>query len=309
MRIMVMGTGGVGGYYGGMLARSGNDVTFVARGRHLEAMRERGLEVRTAGTSFRIEPTNAIENPDEAGPVDLALFTVKTYDTEPAAAALKPAVGPSTTVLTLQNGIDSIDLLSAAFGADRVLGGVTFVASAVAEPGVIAENGFSRQVIIGEPAGGSSARVEAVAETFRQAGLDVEISQNVRQTVWDKFVLLAPHATISALTLTPIGETFKTPEAIDLYRTLIAEVVAVGEASGLRFSPDTADRIVNQFKGAPPTQTSSLQRDYAAQRRVELEYLTGTVVRRARQLGVPTPGFDALYPVLKVRAKTFNGLS
>src|SRR5262245_34884992 len=139
MRILIMGSGGVGGYYGGVLASAGNEVTFVARGAHLAAIKERGLEVRSQGETIRIAP---------AGPVDLALFTVKTYDTEPAARALAPAVGPETAVLTLQNGIDSVDTLSGILGPDRVLAGVTFVASGVAEPGVVVENGFSRQIVV-----------------------------------------------------------------------------------------------------------------------------------------------------------------
>ena len=308
MRILVMGTGGVGGYYGGVLASAGHDVTFVARGAQLEALQARGLEVRTQGRTIRVQPTHAVGVPTDAGDVELALFTVKTYDTETAARALAPAVGPRTNVLTLQNGIDSVDILSRIIGAERILAGVTLVASGVVEPGVIQENGFSRKIVFGEPSGGTSERVQSLERTLREAGLDAEASTDARQAIWDKFVLLAPHASISALTQTPIGVTRETPEAMELYRTMIAEVKAVGEASGMSFAPDVADTIVGNFMTAPPGQTSSMQRDYAAQRRVELEYITGTVVRRARQLGVPTPAFDALYAILKVRARTFGGI-
>ncbi len=308
MRILVMGTGGVGGYYGGVLASAGHDVTFVARGAQLEALQARGLEVRTQGRTIRVQPTRAVGVPTDAGDVELALFTVKTYDTETAARALAPAVGPRTNVLTLQNGIDSVDILSRIIGAERILAGVTLVASGVVEPGVIQENGFSRKIVFGEPSGGTSERVQSLERTLREAGLDAEASTNARQAIWDKFVLLAPHASISALTQTPIGVTRETPEAMELYRAMIAEVKAVGEASGMSFAPDVADTIVGNFMTAPPGQTSSMQRDYAAQRRVELEYITGTVVRRARQLGVPTPAFDALYAILKVRARTFGGI-
>src|SRR5262245_25023034 len=172
MRILVMGTGGVGGYYGAILASAGNDVTFVARGAHLAAIRERGLELRTQGRTILIRPARATDDPATASDVELALFTVKTYDTEPAARALAPAVGRDTAVLTLQNGIDSVDTLSGILGGDRVLAGVTFVASGVAEPGVIAENGFSRQVVVAEPNGGTSERVERIAAAFRAADLD-----------------------------------------------------------------------------------------------------------------------------------------
>jgi 2-dehydropantoate 2-reductase len=310
MRVLVMGTGGVGGYYGGMLAHAGADVTFVARGRQLEALREKGLELRTQGQTLLIRPAVTFERPNQvAEPPELVLFTVKTYDTATALEALRPAVGPDTAVLTLQNGIDSVDQLGAAFGADRALAGVTYVASSVIEPGVVNENGFSRKVIFGEPDGRVTPRVEAILAAFRRADLDAELSTSPRQALWDKFVLVAPHATISSLCQTPIGLTRRTPEAMELYRAMIGEVKAVGESAGFTFAPDTADRIVQSFMGAPEGQVSSMQRDYAAQRRVELEALTGTVVRRGEQLGVPTPAFRALYAVLKVRASTFGGPS
>ena len=308
MRIVVMGAGGVGGYYGAMLAHAGNDVTFVARGAHLAAIREKGLELRTQGQTIRISPARAVENPAEAGEVDLALFTVKTYDTESAARALRPAIGDETAVLTLQNGIDSVEILGRILGEEHVLAGVTLIASAAVEPGVIQENGFSRKVILGEASGEASERVRRFAEVLRGAGLDVETTADARQAIWDKFVLVAPHATVSAACQTPIGTTRKTGEAMALYHRMFREVIAVGRAEGLHFAPDMADRLVATFMGAPEGQTSSMQRDYANQRRVELEALTGAVVRRGGSLGVPVPSFDALYAVLKVRARTFGGL-
>jgi 2-dehydropantoate 2-reductase len=314
MRILVMGTGGVGGYYGAMLARAGHDVTFVARGAHLAAIQERGLEVRTQGEVIRIQPAKAVERPVDAaakdGDIDLALFTVKTYDTRTAAAALKPALGQRTAVLTLQNGVDSLGVLAELLGPERVLAGVTFIAAAIAEPGVILENGFSRAVTLGEPSGGEvTARVQTIVGAFQAAGLDAQATADARQTLWDKFVVVAPHATISALCQTPIGVTRQTPEAMALYRIMIQEALDVARAAGCTFASDRADQIVALFQTAPEGQTSSMQRDFAAQRRVELEALTGSVVRLGQQHGVATPGFEALYAVLKVRAGTFGGLS
>jgi 2-dehydropantoate 2-reductase len=315
MRVLVMGAGGVGGYYGGMLADAGHEVTFVARGAHLEAIHERGLEVRTQGRTVRIRPASAVARPADAagsgqvGAFDLALFTVKTYDTEPAAEALEPALGPRTAVLTLQNGVDSPDVLAALLGRERVLAGVTFIAASVAEPGVILENGFSRAVTLGEPGGGEvTPRVRAVVDAFQEAGLEAQATADARQTLWDKFVVVAPHATISALCQTPVGVTRQTAEAMALYRSMIQEALDVATAAGCTFTPDRADEIVALFRGAPEGQTSSLQRDYAARRRVELEALTGTVVRLGQRYGVPTPRFEALYAVLEVRAGTFGGL-
>jgi 2-dehydropantoate 2-reductase len=308
MRILVMGAGGVGGYYGAMLAHAGNDVTFVARGAHLAAMREKGLELRSQGQTVRIAPARAVGDPAEVGEVDLALFTVKTYDTESAARALRPAIGPGTAVLTLQNGIDSVDVLGRILGEEHVLAGVTLIAAAVVEPGVVQENGFSRKVILGEARGEISERVDRVADVLRAASLEVETTASARQAIWDKFVLVAAHATVSAACQTPIGVTRKTGEAMALYHRMFREVIALGRAEGLRFAPDMADRLVATFMGAPEGQTSSMQRDFANGRRVELEALTGAVVRRAGRLGVAVPSFDALYAVLKVRARTFGGL-
>jgi 2-dehydropantoate 2-reductase len=309
MRILVMGTGGVGGYYGGMLAHAGADVTFVARSA-AGVLREKGLEVRTQGRTIDVRPVKVVEHPSELPEQpELVLFTVKTYDSASALEALRPAVGPGTAVLTLQNGIDAPDQLAAALGAERVLAGVTYVASSQIEPGVIQENGFSRRIVFGEIDGRVTPRVERILEVMKRAELEAESSTNPRQALWDKFVVVAPHATISALNQVPIGVARETPEAMALYAAMINEVKAVGEASGFTFAPDAAEKIVANFVGAPPGQVSSMQRDYAAQRRVELEALTGTVVRRGRERAVPTPRFEALYAVLKVRASTFGGLS
>lgn len=308
MRILVMGTGGVGGYYGGMLAHAGNDVTFVARSQY-DALRRNGLELRTQGKTINVKPVTAVRSPTDAPNPDLVLFTVKTYDTASALEALRPAVGPETAVLTLQNGIDSPDQLAAALGPERVLAGVTYVASSQVEPGVIHENGFSRRIVFGELDGRESARVGRILDLMKRTDLEAESSTSPRQAQWDKFVLVAPHATISSLNQVPIGVTRETPEAMALYARMVNEVKAVGEASGFTFAADAAEKIVANFMGAPPGQVSSMQRDYAAQRRVELEALTGTVIRRGREKGVPTPSFEALYAVLKVRAGTFGGLS
>ncbi len=313
MRVLVMGAGGVGGYYGGLLARAGHEVTFVARGAHLAALQERGLEVRTQGQTIRIQPATAVAQPAGAagpgGDFDLALFTVKNYDTELAAAALEPALGPQTVVLSLQNGVDSPDILAALLGPQRTLAGVTFIAAAVAEPGVILENGFSRAVTLGEPGGTEvTPRVRAIVHAFQEAGVEAQATADARQMLWDKFVVVAPHATISALCQTPVGETRRTPEAMELYRTMIQEALDVAGAAGCTFAPDRAEQIVALFQSAPEGQTSSMQRDYGARRRVELEALTGSVVRLGRRYGVPTPRFEALYAVLKVRADTYGGL-
>lgn len=304
-----MGAGAVGGYYGAALAGRGHAVTFVARGPHLDAMRERGLTVRSGGRATVLRPVHAVADPGEAsGDLELVLFTVKGYDTESAALALRPVVGPRTVVLTLQNGVDSGDRLGAVLGADRVLVGTTVIATAIAEPGIIDQANPIRRIELGEPSGGPTPRVEIIATALRDAGVDVRVTADVRRAVWEKFVRLAPGATLTSACQGSIGAVRDSPEGAALYRTLVAETVAVGRQTGVALPADAVESAMSQIKALPPDMRTSMQLDYERRRRVELEDLTGAVVRLGRRLGVPTPAYDVLYAVLKVRAATFGGL-
>jgi len=310
MRALVMGAGAIGGYYGGLLAQRGHDVAFVARGAHLAAMQERGLEIRSGEGTIALRPVRAVAAPAEAGAdFDLALFAVKTYDTEEAAAALRPAVGPRTAVLTLQNGVDSAGQLSAALGAEHVLAGATYVAATLVEPGVISHTTPFRRITFGELSGAITPRAEAIADALRDAGVEVTVSADPRTAVWSKFVMLAPHASITSASQTPVGPIRETPEGLALYRQLVAEAVAVGRAEGVALAPDAEAAAMDAIISFPPGTKTSLQVDFERQNRVELEQLTGAVVRRGRQAGVPTPGFDPLYAVLKARALSYGGLA
>ena len=310
MRVLVMGAGAVGGYYGAALAGRGHAVTFVARGAHLQAMRERGLAIRTGGRVTVLHPVDAVAEPsDAAGEVELALFTVKGYDTDAAARALRPALGAAAAVLTLQNGIDSAERLGAVLGPDRVLVGTTLIATTIAEPGVIEQANPIRRIELGEPSGAVTPRVERVASVLRDAGVDVSVTTDVRRAVWEKFVRLAPGATLATACRATIGEARSTPEGAGLYRALIAETVAVGRAAGVELPPDAVDVAVRLIQALPADMRTSMQLDYEQHRRVELEDLTGAVVRLGRRLGVPTPIYDVLYAVLKVRAQSFGGLA
>lgn len=310
MRVLVMGSGGLGGYYGGMLAEKGHDVTFVARGAHLAAMRERGLTIRANEGEYHIMPVKAVNAPSEAsGDFDLILFTVKGYDAEAAAHALRPVIGPHTAVLTVLNGVDSAEQLSAILGPAHVLAGTTFIRSTLTEPGVIDQMGTLRRVVFGEYAGGPTPRVEMIAEALREAGMEVQIAPDARVAVWEKFVMQAPHATMTSVCQMPCGPIRETPEGDALYRALIAEAVAVGRASGVALpenAEETAMGVVWQFLYE---QKTSMSIDYERGARVELDQLTGAVVRRGDALGVPTPTFDILYGVLKVRALASGGLA
>jgi 2-dehydropantoate 2-reductase len=307
MRVIIMGSGGVGGFFGGELARAGHDVTFVARGAHLAALRERGIEFRTGGETFLVQPVKALERPAEAGDgFELALFTVKGYDTATAAELLKPALGPNTAVLTLQNGVDSVEQLSGLLGAERVLAGTTDVFSAIVAPGVIEHTSAYQRVTLGEPSGEVTPRIEAIAAALSESGAEAIISREPVVAIWRKFIILAPNATLTSACGTPVGPMRATPEGVSLYRTLIDEVVAVGRAEGVALPPDTAEESFSRFMALPDGATPSMARDFGLRRRVELEQLTGTLVRRARARGVAVPTFDALYTVLKVRSAAFE---
>ena len=308
VRILVMGAGAVGGFFGGKLAQRGHDVIFVARGAHLGAMRERGLELRSGAERTVIHPVTAVASPvDAASDIELVLFTVKGYDTIPAASALREVVGPPTAVLTLQNGVDSPDQLAAILGPEHVLAGTTYVFTAVVEPGII-ETGPMRRIVFGELSGEVTPRVEAIADALRDGGIDMTVSADPRRALWEKFVTLAPNATITSACQLPVGEIRHVPEAAALYRALITEAVAVGQASGVEFADDVIDATLEFIMALPPSAMTSMQRDYERRHPVELEQLAGAVVRRGSELSVPTPAFAALYAVLKARALAFGGL-
>jgi 2-dehydropantoate 2-reductase len=302
-----MGAGAVGGYYGAALAEHGHDVAFVARGDHLAAMQARGLTIRSGGRTRVLAPVPAVAEPAEAGGtgVDLVVFAVKGQDTEPAARALQPVVGPRTAVLTLQNGVESGERLIAILGAGRVLEGTTVISARIAEPGVIEQTGPPPRIALGEPTGPVTPRAEAIAAAFREAGVAAHATADVRRAVWEKFIRLAPGATLTSACHATIGEARDTPEGAALYRALIAETVAVGRAAGVDLPADAVDTAVAFIGSLPASMRISMQLDFEHRRRGELDEITGAVVRLGRRLGVPTPTYDVLYGVLAVRAGMF----
>jgi 2-dehydropantoate 2-reductase len=303
MRVLVMGAGAVGGYYGAILAGRGHDVTLVARGAHLRALQDRGLTVRDGDRSRGPLPVRAVGSPGDAPPgPELVLFTVKGYDTEQAARALAPALGPATAVLTLQNGIDGVERLAAVLGPAPVLAGTTVIEATVPEPGLVVRLGLPPRIVLGEPDGPPSARAEAIAAAFRDAGVPAEVVPDIRRALWEKFVRLAPGATLTSACQAPIGTVRDDPAGAALYRRLVEEAVAVGRAAGVDLGPHAADQALGFIWSLPATMRTSMQRDFERGGPVELEPLTGAVVREGRRRGVPTPAFDALYAVLRVRA-------
>ena len=300
MDIAVMGAGGVGGYFGGLLARAGHNVTFIARGAHLEAIRSNGLRVESGNDGIFTVPGQATDDPASVGHQELVLFAVKMYDNEPAIQAIAPMVGPDTIVLTLQNGIDNGERLEV-YGADRVMIGSAYLEGRISEPGVVTQGGPGA-ASFGERTTGITERGERLYQVFRDANWRVDLLENMTGMLWKKFAYLSGSAGVCAASGCAYGELRTVPETRAAIEAAIAEALAVGEASGAPLEPDSLEWSMNALDNFPATGMASLAKDFAEGRPVELEGLTGTVIRMGRDLGVATPVNDALYAVLKPRA-------
>jgi len=304
MRFAIIGSGAVGGYYGAKLAQAGHDVTFIARGAHLAAMRERGLAIKSPLGDFVVR-ARAEEDPTRVPPVDVAIFAVKAYSNAGALPLLGAAAGGDAVVLTLQNGVDSVDEVSAVVGRGRVLGGSTYIATALSEPGVIEQTGVHRRIVFGEVAGDTSRispRVQAIHDAFAGADIISEPVADARVPIWEKFCYLSPFAACTGAARVPIGPLWSDPSAKALMISAFREVIAVARAENIATSDDLLDKIVAYVDSVPPTTRSSLLIDLQQGKPIEVEALLGTVVRRGGRTQVPTPIMAALYAVLKPHA-------
>jgi 2-dehydropantoate 2-reductase len=299
MRVTVMGTGGTGGYFGGLLARAGEDVTFVARGAHLDAIRANGLMVRSRLVGdFRV-PAHATDDPGSAGPANLILFCVKTYDTEQAAESLGAAVGPDTVILPVQNGIDSAERIGRVVPGDHVIGGLAGVSSVIAAPGVIEHRAGPDLIQLGELDGRTSTRAARIAEVLGHAGMKTQVRTDIRVALWEKFVLICGLSGLTALTRLPIGAVLACPETRTLLQQVMVETAAVGRAEVPALGEGIVDNLLKFFAAADPAIRGSLYYDLAGGRRLEIETLNGTIVRLGRERGIPTPANFAVYASLK----------
>lgn len=298
MRVAVFGAGAVGAFFGFRLADGGADVHLIARGRHLDALRSNGLTIVTPeGTVTRRLP--ATDDPAAVGPVDVVLFSVKSYDTDAAARRLDPLLHDRTGVVSLQNGIDNEDRIAAAIGWPHVLGGAAYILGAVREPGVVTASG-PRRIVFGEWEGGPpSDRVRAILDVAGRAGLSAEASDDVRVAKWEKYTLLAAFSAMSAATRLPIGDIRRAPAAMAMLRAMMTEVWAVGRASGAALGADLVERQFNLLGSQADDATASLYHDLVTGHRTEVEALQGAVVRLGRANGVPTPFLDAAYAILQ----------
>jgi 2-dehydropantoate 2-reductase len=304
MRIAVLGAGGMGGYFGGRLARAGEPVVFIARGEQLAAITARGLTVRSIHGDFSVPVTasdDARKLADRDGPADLVLFCVKSYDTEAGAEAIRPLVGPDTAVLTLQNGVVNLETLTGALGAAHVLGGLVYGFAVIEAPGVIRHTQGGR-IILGELDGRPSPRSRAFVEAAGRAGFPAEVSGQIRAAMWEKYVVICALSGLTSVARRPIGEIRTCAESRRLYRTLVEELVALARAEGLDLGADMVERTMAAADALHTDSYSSLYHDLTHGRRLELEALQGHAVRLGERHGVPTPGLFAVYAALRPAA-------
>lgn len=299
MRIAIMGSGGVGGYYGGLLAKAGQELTFIARGAHLQAIRDKGLHVKSVHGDFTVSPVKATDRPGEIGAVDLVLVATKTYHTEEAARAIKPLIGDNTVVISLQNGIDAAERIGSAVGMERMLGGATWLSAAIEAPGRIGQYSQFRRIALGELDGRITPRAQAVASAFATTPAVVELVPNIRQMLWTKFVFISAISALGGLTRVSMGEYRHVPEAREVLAQAMAEVAAVAQACGVALDADIVAKTLSFIDAAAPDMRPSMQRDLEAGRMSELESLIGVVVRLGRERGVPTPVMRLAYALLK----------
>ena len=307
MKILIMGTGGVGGYYGGLLAQQGNEVTFISRGAYLYAIRHEGLKVKSVHGDFTVFPANATEDPAKVEPVDLILFCVKTYNTDEAAEAIRPVVGPQTIVLSLQNGIDAAERIGKIVGMEHVIGGATWLSSAVEAPGVIKQISQFRRIAFGELGGGRSERIQRLYDVLNQTGITVEISEDIQKVLWTKLVFITAVSSLGSLTRLPMGDYRSIHETRHLLSSLMQEVESLARAQRVDLDGDVVQKWLEFIDNSAPHIKPSMQLDVESGHRTELESMIGVVGRKGRELGVPTPAADFVYAsLLPIELKALN---
>jgi len=307
MRIAVVGAGGVGGGFGAALAKAGADVTFIARGAHLAAMKSQGLRVQGPRGETHLVPTQASDDPAAIGTVDVVLFCVKLWDVESAGEHIKPLIGPGTAVIPLQNGIDAAERLLPILGGSAVMGGVAQISASIIAPGVIQQVGTFMRMIFGELDGTRSQRAEDFLVLCLKAGFDATLSEQIVTDLWMKFILLAANAGMTALARQPIGRLRDDPDIRPIFLAAFQETINVGRAKGIALPADALEKILDFIGHAPPAMKASMALDLDRGNRLELPWLNGKVAELGRQLGVATPTHSMIYAMLKPYAMGAKG--
>ena len=298
MKILVMGSGALGGYFGGMLARSGQEVTFFARGAHLQAIQAHGLRVENTDDVFTVRAT-ATDRPLEVEKPDFVLFTVKTYDTLPACEALIPILGPQTSILTLQNGVNSRENIEAVLGRGKVIPGLAYVESTIASPGVVRQLGGPRKIVLGESDGSRSNRLLRITEALGGARIPIEVSEDIRRELWQKFLFICALAGVTCVTRLTLGEILESAETKWAFEETIRETYRAGLADGVKLDGAAVQRTLEVSSRMNREMKSSMQRDLEMGRRLEIDALNGTVVRLAAKYRVEAPVNRCIYAFVK----------
>lgn len=299
MRVAIFGTGGVGGYFGGRLAHAGEDVAFIARGEHLRAIKAKGLKVDSQSGDFAVFPAKATADPNEIGEADLVVVGVKAWQVAEAAREMKPLVGPGTSVLPLQNGVEAVSQLVNELGADRVIGGLCRIVSFVVAPGHIRHAGFTPAIIIGELDNRRTDRISGIEQVFRHAGLEITIAPDIQVALWTKFLFIASFSGVGAMADAPAGILRTDPEWREQMLTAMNEIYALAHARGINLPAHSIDNAIAAIDALPEDATSSMQRDIAAGKPSELESQNGAVVRMARDTGLDVPTHTLIYETLR----------
>lgn len=289
MKIAVMGSGGVGGYFGARLADAGNDVSFIARGAHLEAIRDEGLRVKSPFGDMPVTSVRATNDPADVGPVDIVLFATKLYDTESAGEMCKPFIGDDTAVISLLNGVDSEDQLSRILGANHVAGGVARISAEIAAPGIIHHHSNFASIEFGEMDGSESDRLKAFLEVATAANINARLRNDIEAAIWEKFILLASFSGVTTLTRLPAAPLRDNPETWELLTLAASETDAVARARGVALADDAVETTMGYLRKMPDAMKSSMLMDLENGRRLELEWLSGAVSRLGHEAGVDTP--------------------
>ena len=296
MKTAIFGTGAVGAYFGGRLAQAGEEVIFIARGKHLQAMKDNGLKIDSINGDFIVQPVQATDNPEEIGIVDMVLVSVKAWQVSDAAVAMKPMVGPHTFVLPLQNGVEAPSQLAAVLGQEHVLGGLCGLISYISEPGHICHTGADPFIRFGELDNRPSDRIEWLRKAFeRTLGITVDIPSDIHVAMWQKFALITPWSGMGAITRAPIGIFRSQPGTRQMLKRAIVEIYNVAQASDIDLPEDVVDNTMKFLDALPPEGTASMQRDIMDGKPSELEAQNGAVVRLGQEVGVETPVNNFIY--------------
>lgn len=298
MRIAVFGTGGVGGYFGGRLAHAGEDVAFIARGKHLKVLRSEGLRVDSAAGDFQVSPVVATDDPAEVGSVDYVLVTVKAWQVREAARRMVPLIGENTAVIPFENGVEAPEHLAEEIDEKHVLGGLCVILASISGPGHITHAGYEPAVAFGELDNHLSRRAEELRGAFVRAGVKADVPENIHVAMWRKFLFITGFSGVAAVTRLPVGEWRQEEETRWMLLRAFKEVEAVAGAEGIDLPPDAVEAAMGMLDSFPEDGIASMQRDIMQQRPSELEAQTGAVVRFGRDHDVPTPVNELIYAAL-----------